>query len=121
MDLHARQANAYGWLGAAGFAISFVGGFTVVVPSVCECADVTMPSPYSLGGGSGRGVAVLAWEAGLLLLGIATLSARALPLPRQALPLATFLVFPFSIILTPLMLGAGLGSGFFHPRACRGR
>jgi hypothetical protein len=39
------------------------------------------------------------------------------------LPLAIFLVFPFSIILTPLMLGAGLGSEFFYsgvPRALAG-
>ena len=82
-----------------------------------------MPSPYSWGDGSGRGVAVLVWEVGLLVLGTAALRARALPLPWKALPLANFLVFPFSILLTPLMLGAGFGSEFFYsgvPRALAG-
>ena len=68
-------------------------------------------------------MAVLVWEVGLLLLGTATLRARALPFPWKALPLANFLVFPFPIMLTPLMLGAGLGSEYFYsgvPRALAG-
>jgi hypothetical protein len=44
--LHARQANALCWLGAAGFAIAFVGGLAVAVRSfVCmrraRCPDLT--------------------------------------------------------------------------------
>ena len=73
-----------------------------------------MSGPYSWGDGSGLGMAILIWEVGLLLLGVATLRARALPLPWRALPLAIFLVFPLSIASTPLMLTAGLESEFFY-------
>ena len=72
------------WLGAAGFAMAFVGGMAVVVLSFVN-AESDDALSLLLGGGSERGVAVLAWEAGLLLMGIATLRARALPLPRKAL------------------------------------
>jgi hypothetical protein len=122
LGLHARQANASGRLGAAGFAIASLGGLVVAVLSFVYL-EWPMPGPYSWGDGSGFGVATLVWEVGLLLLGIATLRARALPLPWRTLPLAIFLVFPFSIMLTPLMLGAGLESEFFYsgaPRALSG-
>jgi hypothetical protein len=86
-------------------------------------AEWPIPGPYTWGGGSGFGIAVLVWEVGLLLLGIANLRARALPLPWRTLPLAIFSVFPLSIMLTPLMLEAGLESEFFYsgvPRALTG-
>jgi hypothetical protein len=122
VGLHTRQVNAYGRLGVAGFAIAWLGGLVVAVLSFVY-AEWPMPGPYSWGDGSGFGVAVLVWEVGLRLLGIATLRARALPLPWRKLPLAIFLVFPLSIMLTPLMLGAGLESEFFYsgaPRALSG-
>jgi hypothetical protein len=106
------------WLGAVGFAMVFFGGMAVAVLSFVY-AESMMPGPYSWGDGSGRGVAVLVWEVGLLLLGIATMRARALPFPRKALPLANFLVFAFSIMLASLMLGAGLGSEFFYSGVSR--
>jgi hypothetical protein len=111
--LHARQANVYGRLGAAGFAIAFVGSLVVAALSFVY-AEWPVPGPYAWGDGSGLGIAILVWEVGLLLVGIATLRAGALPLPWRALPLAIFLVFPFSIMLTPLMLVAGLESEFFY-------
>jgi hypothetical protein len=122
LGLHARQANAYGRLGATGFAIASLGGLVVAVLSFVYLRR-PMPGPYSWGDGSGFGVAILVWEVGLLLLGIATLRARTLPLPWRALPLAIFSVFPLSVMLTPLMLGAGLESEFFYsgvPRALTG-
>jgi hypothetical protein len=122
VGLHTRQVNAYGRLGAAGFAIASLGGLVVAVLSFVY-AEWPMPGPYSWGDGSGFGVAILVWEVGLLLLGIATLRARALPLPWRTLPLAIFSLFPLSIMLTPLMLGAGLESEFFYsgvPRALTG-
>ena len=122
IGLYARQANASGWLGAVGFTIASLGGSIVAVLSLVY-AERPMPGPYSWGDGSGRGIAVLVWEVGLLLLGIATLRAKALPLPWRALPLAIFLVFPLSIASTPPMLTAGLESEFFYsgiPRALTG-
>jgi len=113
IGLYARQAKASGWLGAMGFAMAFFGSLVVVVLSFVY-AQWPMPGPYSWGDGSGLGMAILIWEAGLLLLGIATLRASALPFPCRALPLAIFLVFPLSIMLTPLMLTAGLESEFFY-------
>jgi hypothetical protein len=121
VGLHSRQADSSGRLGAASFAIASLGGLVVAVLSFVY-ADWPM-GPYSWGDGSGFGIAVLVWEVGLLLLGIVTLRARALPLPWRALPLAIFSVFPLSIMLTPLMLGAGLESEFFYsgvPRALTG-
>lgn len=113
VGLHARQANVYGRVGAAGFAIAFVGGLVIAVLSFVY-AKSPVPGPYAWGDGSGFGIAILVWEVGLLVVGIATLRAGALPLPWRALPLAIFLVFPFSIMLTPLMLVAGLESEFFY-------
>ena len=113
IGLYARQANASSWLGAVGFAMAYFGGLVVVVLSFVY-VQWPMPGPYSWGDGSGRGMAVLVWEVGLLLLGIATLRASALPLPWRMLPLAIFLVFPLSIASTPLMLTAGLESEFFY-------
>jgi len=113
VGVHNRQVNAYGRLGTAGFAIASLGGLLVAVLSFVYSE---WPGPYSWGDGSGFRVAVLIWEVGLLLLGVATLRAR-------ALPLASFLVFPLSIMLTPLMLVAGLESEFFYsgaPRALSG-
>ena len=122
VGLYARQANASGWLDAAGLALASSGGSIMAVLSLAY-AEQPMPGPYSWGDGSGRGVAVLLWEAGLLLLGLATLRARTPPLPWKALPLAIFLIFPLSIAATPLMLGAGLESEFFYsgvPRVLTG-
>jgi hypothetical protein len=122
VGLHTRQVNYSGRLGAAGFAIASLGGLVVAALSFVY-AEWPMLGPYSWGDGSGFGIAVLVWEVGLLLLGIATLRARALPLPWRTLPLAIFSVFPLSIILTPLMLGAGLESEFLYsgvPRALTG-
>ncbi len=122
VGLHTRQVNYSGRLGAAGFAIASLGGLVVAALSFVY-AEWPMLGPYSWGDGSGFGIAVLVWEVGLLLLGITTLRARALPLPWRTLPLAIFSVFPLYIILTPLMLGAGLESEFLYsgvPRALTG-
>lgn len=123
IGLYARQANASGWLGAVGFTIASLGSSIVAVLSMVYAEWPIMSGPYSWGDGSGLGMAILIWEVGLLLLGVATLRARALPLPWRALPLAIFLVFPLSITSTPLMLTAGLESEFFYsgvPRALTG-
>lgn len=77
LGLRARQVSAYGWLGAAGFALAFLG-------TALMCAITVI----GLVSGDALGEAVLGtifisgffgWLVGFPVLGIATLRARVLP------------------------------------------
>jgi hypothetical protein len=68
-------------------------------------------------------VAVLVWEVGLLLTGHCDPAREGITTPLEGLAAGKLSGFPFPIMLTTLMLGAGLGSEFFYsgvPRALAG-
>jgi hypothetical protein len=105
--LHARQAHLYGRLGAAGFWVAFVGTLlgtllgTLPLLATALAGD-RVPTALVLFGGLAAGLFYLvAMGIGLLLLGIATLRARVLPVPWRLLPLAMFVV---KVPLTPLVM-----------------
>jgi hypothetical protein len=103
VGLHIRQANVYGWLGTAGFLLVFtstlVGAALVLFMMVA--ADTTGDTAAALR--APLGVTGLVGLVGLLLLGVATVRARALPLPWAALPLAIGLVEVLAwLVLPPL-------------------
>jgi hypothetical protein len=111
--LHSRQAGVYGRMGAAGFGVAFVGTLLgVLLGAQAALAGVFVEGRASAAvgilGGVASALAHIAAGFGLLLLGVATLRARALPLPWRVLPMATFLVEVPLKPLTVLLLGAGL-------------
>lgn len=103
--LHARQAGLYGWLGATGFWVAFVGiSLGTVLGALPWLAKALtgahVPTVWLLFGGLAAGsLYLVAIGLGLLLMGVATLRAKVLPMPWRLLPLAMFVV---KVLLTPL-------------------
>ena len=111
--LYARQAGRFGRLGAAGFVLAFIGLALMVLGIVIEWwisdlmfADVPLgefkPGTHAGWGIFGVGFCVLA--VGLVLVGIATIQAKALPRWSRALPLVIGLL-PASGFLVALSIG----------------
>ncbi len=116
VGLHVRQAGAhgYGWLGGVGFLLAFAATLAVAVLFaaawfVAEAsAKGASAAEPALGGMAAVGLAGLAQSVGLVLLGVATLRARVLPLPRGALLLAVVLLEALSTyVTTPAYLALG--------------
>jgi hypothetical protein len=113
VGLHIRQANlsGYGWLGTAGFLLVFTSTLVVAVlgPVEMTAAGDTFSALHLT-----LGVTGLVGLVGLLLLGVATVRARALPLPWAALPLAIGLVEVLVwLVLPPLIFPLGLDPGTY--------
>jgi uncharacterized membrane protein YhaH (DUF805 family) len=111
--LHARHVGIYGRTGAAGFWVAFVGTLLgTVLGAVALLAKVfaedRTSTAVAIFGGFATALVHLAAGFGLLLLGIATLRARVLPLPWSLLPLTIFLVDVPLKPLVVLFLGAEL-------------
>ncbi|HZY66460.1 MAG TPA: hypothetical protein VFE21_11350 [Rubrobacteraceae bacterium] len=93
LGLRALQAPAYGRLGAAGFALAFLGSallcaITVIATITGDALGETVLGSIFVSG-------VLGWFVGFPLLGIATLRARVLPRWCGVLLLAYFPLFVF--------------------------
>jgi hypothetical protein len=102
--LRARHAGVPGWPGRrSGFALASCGALVTGVlgplPLTIEgIAGRALPAAAVLGFFSALGL--LALELGMLLLGLATLRARALPMPWRALPLVIFLSgLPLAVLI----------------------
>ncbi len=93
LGLRARQVSAYGWLGAAGFALAFLG--TALLSAITVTAIISGDALGEAVLGSIFISGVLGWFVGFPLLGIATLRARVLPRPCGVLLLAYFPLFVF--------------------------
>jgi hypothetical protein len=109
VGLHIRHANVYGWLGTAGFLLVFISTLVgaVLTLVMMAVADTTGDTAAALR--VPVGVTGLVGLVGLLLLGVATLRAKALPLPWAALPLAMVLVEVLvGLVLPPLIVPLGL-------------
>jgi hypothetical protein len=111
--LHVRQAGLYGRTGSAGFWVAFVCtllwtvlGLVVVLAEVF--AGDRTSTAVALIGGFATALVRLAAGFGLLLMSIATLRARVLPLPWRLLPLVIFLVDVPMKPMVVLLLGADL-------------
>ena len=111
--LYARQAGRFGRLGAAGFVLAFIGVALMVLGNVIEWwisdlmfADVPLgefkPGTHAGWGMFLIGLCVLA--VGLVLVGIATIQAKALPRWSRVLPLVTGLLLA-SGFLVALSIG----------------
>ncbi|MBA3888550.1 MAG: hypothetical protein H0X67_22905 [Acidobacteria bacterium] len=93
LGLRARQVSAYGWLGAVGFALAFLGSALLCAITVTGIAsgdalgEAVLSSIFVSG--------ILGWFVGFPLLGIATLRARVLPRWCGVLLLAYFPLFVF--------------------------
>ena len=114
--LHVRQAGLYGRTGAAGFWVAFVGTLLGTVLGVVTVlakvfAEDRISTTVALLGGFASALIHLVTGFGLLLMGIATLRARVLPLPWRLLPLAIFLLDVPLKPLVVLFLGADLRRG----------
>ena len=82
VGLHARQEKRYGWLGATGFLVAYVGGTLALVGLGLIWlfrGDVLGQEPAITLGLSGMVAGLTLLGVGFLLLGIATLRASALP------------------------------------------
>jgi len=93
LGLRARQAPRYGWLGAVGFALAFLGSVLL-----CAITVIAIISGDALGEvvlGTIFISGMLGWLVGFPLLGIATLRARMLPRWCGVLLLAFFPLFLF--------------------------
>jgi hypothetical protein len=93
IGLRARQGPWYGWLGAVGFALAFVGtallcAITVIGIVFGEALGEAVLSAIFISG-------VLGWLVGFPLLGIATVRARVLPRWCGVLLIAYFPLFGF--------------------------
>lgn len=93
LGLRVLQAPAYGRLGAAGFALAFLGSallcaITVIATITGDALGETVLGSIFVSG-------VLGWFVGFPLLGIATLRARVLPRWCGVLLLAYFPLFVF--------------------------
>jgi hypothetical protein len=93
IGLRARQGPWYGWLGAVGFALAFVGtallcAITVIGIVFGEALGEAVLSAIFISG-------VLGWLVGFPLLGIATVRARVLPRWCGVLLIAYFPLFLF--------------------------
>lgn len=113
VGLHASQASVYGRLGTAGFRVAFAGvslevllGAAVIISG--SVVGQGASAAVALLGGVAAALAHLISGLGLLLLGIATLRAGALPMPWRLLPLAIFAVDILSRPLVMLFLGSEL-------------
>ena len=111
--LYARQAVRSGRLGVAGFVLAFIGLALMVLGNVIESwisdlifADV-QPGEFKPGAHAGWGtflIGLCVLAVGLVLVGIATIQAKALPRWSRALPLVTGLLLA-SGFLVALSLG----------------
>jgi len=93
LGLRARQAPRYGWLGAVGFALAFLGSALL-----CAITVIAMITKGALGEavlGTIFISGVLGWLVGFPLLGIGTLWARVLPRWCGVLLIAYFPLFAF--------------------------
>jgi hypothetical protein len=93
LGLRARQAPRYGWLGAVGFALAFLGSallcaITVIAIITGDALGEAVLGTIFISG-------VVGWLVGFPLLGIATLRARVLPRWCGVLLLAYFPLFGF--------------------------
>ena len=93
IGLRARQGPWYGWLGAVGFALAFVGtallcAITVIGIVFGKALGEAVLSAIFISG-------VLGWLVGFSLLGIATVRARVLPRWCGVLLIAYFPLFGF--------------------------
>lgn len=96
VGLHVRQAPDYGWLGAAGFVVAFVGAASIFLATV-----IWLFTAYEVGEGAILDileyVSLFGLVAGFPLLGIATFRARVLPrwcgVLLVALPAVFFVIF----------------------------
>ncbi len=105
VGLHARQVGSlgYGRLGTAGFLLAFVGGLLAAVLGPLVFSGAPGDVPPSFVDTIVTGAVGVTAELGMLLLGIATLRAAALPSVWKALPLAIFLLgAPFTVLMGPL-------------------
>lgn len=93
LGLRARQVSAYGWLGAAGFALAFLG--TALLSAITVTAIISGDALGEAVLGTIFISGVLGWFVGFPLLGIATLRAKVLPRWCGALLLAYFPLFVF--------------------------
>ena len=113
--LYARQAGRFGRLGAAGFVLAFIGLALIVLGNVIEWwisdlifADV-QPGQFKPGAHAGWGIFLVGFcvlAVGLVLVGIATIQAKALPRWSRALPLVIGLL-PALGFLVALSIGEG--------------
>ena len=93
LGLRAWQAPRYGWLGAVGFALAFLGSALL-----CAITVIAIISGDALGEavlGTIFVSGVLGWLVGFPLLGIATLRARVMPRWAGVLLIAYFPLFAF--------------------------
>jgi len=99
--LHTRQAARFGRLGVAGFVLAFIGVALMVLGNVIEWwisdlmfADVPL-GEFKPGTHAGWGIFLIGLcvlSVGLVLVGIATIQAKALPRWSSVLPLVTGLL-----------------------------
>ena len=99
--LYARQAARFGRLGVAGFVLAFIGVALMVLGNVIEWwisdlmfADVPL-GEFKPGTRAGWGIFLIGLcvlSVGLVLVGIATIQAKALPRWSRVLPLVTGLL-----------------------------
>jgi hypothetical protein len=93
LGLRARQTPRYGWLGAVGFALAFLGSALL-----CAITVIAIISGDALGEavlGTIFISGVLGWLVGFPLLGIATLRARVMPRWCGVMLIAFFPLFGF--------------------------
>ena len=111
--LYARQAGRFGRLGVAGFVLAFIGFALMVLGNVIESwisdlmfADVPL-GEFKPGAHAGWGIFLIGLcvlAVGLVLVGIATIQAKALPRWSRVLPLVTGLLLA-SGFLVALSIG----------------
>ena len=111
--LYARQAGRFGRLGVAGFVLAFIGLALMVLGNVIEFwisdlifADVP-PGEFKPGAHAGWGIFLIGLcvlAVGLVLVGIATIQAKALPRWSRVLPLVICLLLA-SGFLVALSIG----------------
>jgi hypothetical protein len=93
LGLRARQAQRYGWLGAVGFTLAFLG--SALLCAITVIAIITKDALGEAVLGTIFVSGVLGWLVGFPLLGIATLRARILPRWCGVLLIAFFPLFVF--------------------------
>jgi hypothetical protein len=93
LGLRARQAPRYGWLGAVGFALAFLG--SALLCAITVIAIITKGALGEAVLGTIFISGVLGWLVGFPLLGVATLRARVMPRWCGVLLIAYFPLFAF--------------------------